>query len=126
MTTVSLISTGCSSDDNDKNGSSSSSIVGTWSLTEYDTSYETVSILITLNPNGTGNLREIYISGQQSEPEHFRYSYSESSRRLVLIYASDDYYDEEEIEMFTVLSISSKEMIIQNEDNETFILKRVK
>lgn len=108
--------TGCSSDDDDNDGGkkSSSSIVGTWRY-NFSTGYQ----IVTFNSNGTGSMREHDNYDGMDDTDYFRYSYNKSAGLISII------YDDDEMEFFTVRSVTSSELIVSDEDGEIMRLVRI-
>ncbi len=108
--------TGCSSDDDDNDGGkkSSSSIVGTWRY-NFSTGYQ----IVTFNSNGTGSMREHDNYDGMDYTDYFRYSYNKSAGFISVIYDDDD------IEYYTVRSVTSSELIVIDEDGDTIRLVRI-
>lgn len=104
---VTIMSVGfvsCSSDDDDDN--STSSIIGTWRC-DYSDGYD----LVTFNSNGKGTYSEYYYQGKKElldEVEAFDYIFNESSMTLRMLFG-------DEVEIWKVESITSKQMVIDGD-----------
>lgn len=100
----------CSSDDKDDDGGNNievvESLVGTWKYT-FSTGYQ----LVTFKSNGKGSLKEIDNAAEDYE-DSFTYSYDSDSQVLKI------YWEDEDPEEWQVVSITSKKLVVIDEDGE--------
>lgn len=106
----------CSSDDKDDDGGNNievvESLVGTWKYT-FSTGYQ----LVTFKSNGKGSLKEIDYAGEDYE-DSFTYSYDSDSQVLKI------YWEDEDPEEWQVVSITSKKLVVIDEDGERMTLTK--
>ena len=106
----------CSSDDKDDDGGNNievvESLVGTWKYT-FSTGYQ----LVTFKSNGKGSLKEIDYAAEDYE-ESFTYSCDSDSQVLKI------YWEDEDPEEWQVVSITSKKLVVIDEDGERMTLTK--
>lgn len=106
----------CSSDDKDDDGGNNievvESLVGTWKYT-FSTGYQ----LVTFKSNGKGSLKEIDYAAEDYE-DSFTYSYDSDSQVLKI------YWEDEDPEEWQVVSITSKKLVVKDEDGERMTLTK--
>lgn len=106
----------CSSDDKDDDGGNNievvESLVGTWKYT-FSTGYQ----LVTFKSNGKGSLKEIDYAAEDYE-DSFTYFYDSDSQVLKI------YWEDEDPEEWQVVSITSKKLVVKDEDGERMTLTK--
>ena len=106
----------CSSDDKDDDGGNNievvESLVGTWKYT-FSTGYQ----LVTFKSNGKGSLKEIDYAAEDYK-DSFTYSYDSDSQVLKI------YWEDEDPEEWQVVSITSKKLVVIDEDGERMTLTK--
>lgn len=106
--------TSCSSDD-DEDNVDNGLIVGTW-VQKRD--YGTLEMV--LRQNGTGEYFLIYSSKRESDGK-FYYFYNEKKGILTIEYDEDE---DEEIEVYNVISLTSKKLVLEDEYGQEVYTKK--
>lgn len=105
----------CSSDDNDDDGGNNTeiveSIVGTWKWSDSE-GYQ----LITFKSNGKGTWKEV--DKEEVYEDSFSYSYNSSKKVLKINWDDDD------PEEWTVISLTSKKLVLENEEGGKITLTK--
>lgn len=92
-------------------------LVGTWRAEYQGGDYEDA----TLNSDGRGTWLEYRHDLNRTETEDFYWTFDEKTKKLTLIFVSDESYKEE---WYTVVGIYDERVVLKDEDGETEIWKK--